>query len=391
MDPTTVIVSLAANLVFCGGLYYLIGRNMPPHSGLGLWAAAAMMLGGAYLMRVLEGLGSPTLLSPLLDVAMVASAMLFLGGLRQFVGQPAGRSYWLWLGLAAYVGALGLSLALWQLQGRYALLNLVLGMMWSTLGFTAARAMRHNAEPALRLPLALTAGMIGALGLLTLWRGVTIVQRGVESMYGTLQSAIYYGYASLAVVLLALTLLWMVFMRLHGQLTELASRDALTRLLNRNGLDDALTRHFATRAAPPVTLLQVDVDHFKRINDRYGHGTGDTVLRGVAAALTRHARGSDFVARVGGEEFVVGCIGADAAVAAALADRLRLAVGALELTTRSRGEPALRCTVSVGLSRQFSQLADWEIAWREADDALYTAKSAGRNRVEVFEPGLSTA
>ncbi len=389
MDPTTVIVTLAVNLVFSGGLYHLIGRNMPPGSGLGLWAAAALMLGAAYLTRLLEGLSSPTVLSPLLDVAMVAAAMLFLGGLRQFVGQPAGRLPSLWIGLAAYIAALGLSLALWDLQGRYALLNIVLGLTWSTLGVTAARAMLRNTEPSLRMPLALTAGMTGALGLLTLLRGATIVQQGVESMYGTRQSAIYYGYASLAAALLALTLLWMVFMRLHGQLAELASRDALTRLLNRNGLDDALHRHFATRDARPVTLLQVDVDHFKHINDSHGHAAGDALLRAVASTLTRHARAADFVARVGGEEFVVGCIGSDPALAAALAERLCRAIGALELATL--GKPTLHCTVSVGLSRQFSQLADWEVAWREADDALYAAKSAGRNRVEVFEPGVATA
>jgi diguanylate cyclase (GGDEF)-like protein len=387
MDPNTVIVTLAVNLVFSGGLYYLIGRNMPPASGLGLWAAAAMLLGAAYLTRLLEGLDSPTLLSPLLDVAMVAAAMLFLGGLRQFVGQPAGRPATLWIGLAAYVAALGLGLALWDLQGRYALLNIALGLMWSTLGLTAARAMRRNTEPALRMPLALTAGMVGALGLLTLLRGATIVQQGIESMYGTRQSEIYYGYASLAVVLLALTLLWMVFMRLHAQLAELASRDALTRLLNRNGLDDALKRHFATRDAQPVILLQVDVDHFKQINDSHGHASGDALLRAVAATLTRHARASDFVARVGGEEFVVGCIGGDAAIVTALAERLCRAVGALELATP--GKSALRCTVSVGLSRQFTRLADWEVAWREADDALYAAKSAGRNRVEAFETSIA--
>ncbi len=385
MDPFTVIITLAINLIFSGGLYYLIGRNMAPRSGLGLWSAAAIILGGAYLARLMEGLGSPTLLSPLFDVAMVASALLFLGGLRQFVGRPAGRRRGLCIGLAAYVGALGFALAVWDLQGRYALLNGVLGLMWSALAVTAAQAMRRNPEPALRMPLTLTAGMIGALGALTLLRGVTIMHSGVVSMYGTRQSAIYYGYASLAVVLLALTLLWMVFVRLHGQLTELASRDALTRLLNRNGLDDALARHFAARGAQPVTLLQVDVDHFKHINDNFGHAAGDAVLRAVAGTLVSHMRGSDFVARVGGEEFVIGCVGGDASAAVALAERLRGAIGALEMPASALRQPAPRCTVSVGLSRQFSQLGDWEVAWREADDALYAAKSAGRDRVQVFQ------
>jgi diguanylate cyclase (GGDEF)-like protein len=207
-------------------------------------------------------------------------------------------------------------------------------------------------------------------------------------MYRGLAAQVYYAYASLAVVLLGMNLLWMVFLRLNGQLLELATRDALTLLLNRNGLNDVLARHFSARGATPIVFISVDVDHFKRVNDEFGHAAGDLMLRSVADALARRVRGNDFVARVGGEEFLVGCVGGDKALAVALGERLRAEVAALRIA-RPAGRAELSCTVSIGVSAVFDSLADRDRATHEADLALYAAKSAGRNRVEVFEPAVA--
>jgi diguanylate cyclase (GGDEF)-like protein len=177
-----------------------------------------------------------------------------------------------------------------------------------------------------------------------------------------------------------------VVLRLQTRLAELASHDALTRLLNRNGLDEQLQRHFARRETQPVTLLQLDVDHFKRINHAHGHAVGDVVLQAVAGALTAHVRGGDFVARVGGEEFVIGCVGGGRAAAEALAERVRASVGALRIEMPNAAPQTVGCTVSIGVSREFASLDRWEMAWREADNALYSAKQGGRNRVAMYVP-----
>ena len=381
MDPSTVVIILSINLTFTGALYYLIGRNMAPRTGIGLWAVGAIMFGLAYFGRLVGGLSSAGALLPVFDVAMFAAALCFLGGLRQFVGAHAGRGT-LVAALAGYVCALAIALWQWGVLGRYVLLNAALGCVWLALAVVAATASARPGERVLRTPLRLLGGVIGVLGVLTLMRGVTIVRDGLASMFSTLQAQIYYAYAALAVSVLAMTMLWMVFVRLHVQLAELATRDTLTGLLNRRGLGDAATRHFAIRDARPITLLQLDIDHFKRINDDHGHAAGDAALRAVAAALTRHVRGDDFVARVGGEEFIVACVSADAHTATLLGERLRGAVA--ELSVEAPACAVLRCTISVGMSRSFARLADFESAWREADLALYAAKSAGRNRVEVY-------
>ena len=217
---------------------------------------------------------------------------------------------------------------------------------------------------------------------MTFMRGSVILLQGTGALYRGPAAQIYYAYASLAAVLLGPTLLWMVFVRLNRQLAELASHDPLTRLLNRNGLDEVRRRYFGARGNAPLTLLQVDIDDFKRLNDSHGHSAGDAVLRTVAAVLGSGVRAGDFVARTGGEEFLVGCIGGDADTARALGERLRAAV-AQARTPLPDNAGVLRCTVSVGISQTFHRLLDWKEAAREADRALYAAKEAGRNRVVV--------
>jgi diguanylate cyclase (GGDEF)-like protein len=383
MDPTTVVILLATNLICSGGLFHLIGRRMPQRRGVTFWSAGSITFGVAYLVRLALGSEPHALAALSIDTAMVLGASLFLAGLREWVGKTSPRWWWLAVVALAYALAQALVVSVWALAGRFMLLNLALALIYALIASGSALAVRRQAAP-LRPPLLLLTLLMGGLALLTLLRGLYIASDGVGSLSRGLTAQVYYGYASLAVVLLGMNLLWMVFVHLNGQLLELASRDALTRVLNRNGLDDALARHFAAREIVPLTLLEVDVDHFKRINDAFGHATGDTMLRAIADALSTRVRGNDFVARIGGEEFVIGCVGGDMGVALSLGERLRAGVATLRVAGPD-GRARLSCTVSVGVSRSFAALAGRDQALHEADRALYAAKSEGRNRVVAFE------
>lgn len=387
MDPNTVVVVLALHLFCTGGLLWLIGRHMPPRSGLGRFGVGAMLFGMAYACRLRAGLESQGPFVVLLDATMVLAVLLFLGGLREFVGRrppPAWLVGFAVLGYfplgAAVVGAFGS-------VGRHLLLNAVLGALYLLLARASARAARRQ-EPALRPPLRVLAFIVGALGALTLARAVSVQVLGLESLFAGWPAQVYYGAASLVAVLLGPMLLWMVFVRLNRELAELATHDALTRLLNRNGLDEALRRHFGARVATSLTLLQIDIDHFKPINDAHGHAAGDAVLRAVARALGGAIRSGDFVARTGGEEFLVGCATRDVEVARALAERLRGHVAALRVPL---GDEQLQCTISVGVSAPIDRLDDWREALRQADAALYAAKQAGRNRTTVANADAAVA
>jgi len=189
--------------------------------------------------------------------------------------------------------------------------------------------------------------------------------------------------------------------RLQAQLRELAYADALTGLPNRRRFMDAaaleVTR--ARRQGTPLSLLLLDVDHFKRINDELGHPTGDAVLQALGQLLQRLNRANDVAGRIGGEEFAVLLPGADGSAAAAVAERLRQAVSALQVLPPAAAVPQtpVRLTVSLGVATwrptetltAVGGLAEGEAAMevgrllKLADQALYAAKAGGRNRVEV--------
>jgi two-component system cell cycle response regulator len=163
---------------------------------------------------------------------------------------------------------------------------------------------------------------------------------------------------------------------------RLAATDALTGLMNRRAFLAALEREHsrASRHALPLSLLMIDVDHFKRVNDTHGHDAGDAVLRAVAAALTRGARRSDLVARWGGEEFVAALPQTAEVGGRVAAERLRRTVA--EVRHPMKGGEPLIVTVSLGLASALKPATIEELLAR-ADRALYAAKERGRNRVEV--------
>jgi len=171
-------------------------------------------------------------------------------------------------------------------------------------------------------------------------------------------------------------------------LRRLSSQDGLTGIANRRQFDEVLDLEWrrAYRAESPLSLLMIDIDHFKAFNDAHGHQRGDDYLKGIAAALRDGMnRPGDIVARYGGEEFAVILPATDEGGALSCAERLRAAVLALEIPHDRPGAP-LTATVSIGvatvLPREGTSSATLIAA---ADEALYRAKSEGRNRVRVAQ------
>ena len=162
--------------------------------------------------------------------------------------------------------------------------------------------------------------------------------------------------------------------RLHASLEQLAARDALTGLVNRRVFEETLVREIARskRTREPLSLVVVDVDHFKRVNDEHGHHVGDEVLRHVGEALGGSVRASDLVARFGGEEFVALLPGCGPADAYNVAENLRAAVAA--------DGPPVPVTASAGVASYPTQATDGTSLFEAADAALYQAKREGRDR-----------
>ena len=161
----------------------------------------------------------------------------------------------------------------------------------------------------------------------------------------------------------------------HAELAKLAARDSLTGVWNRRSLDEALTQLFNKHQRKPITasLIIMDLDHFKQINDTYGHSVGDEILIKIAELLTSVVRISDQVYRYGGEEFVLIAEGADLEGASEIAETIRSRVEASQLFKKQK------VTLSLGVA-ELSQASSAQRWLSLADDALYDAKNKGRNQ-----------
>ena len=166
----------------------------------------------------------------------------------------------------------------------------------------------------------------------------------------------------------------------HEEIYQLATRDALTDLCNRRHFLEQMEREVARslRHGRPLAMCIVDVDLFKPVNDRYGHISGDEVLRQIADLIHKHVRHDDIAARIGGEEFAVLLPECDTGAAYGFAERLRAAVAAATFTPG--GEPR-RITISIGIAELSSRQDSRAGLMAAADAALYRAKAEGRNRV----------
>jgi len=168
-----------------------------------------------------------------------------------------------------------------------------------------------------------------------------------------------------------------------------ATRDPLTGLLNRRGLSRAAQALF--QADQPVrdsAMLLIDIDHFKEINDKYGHLVGDKVISTVAQVVRENIKGRDLAARVGGDEFAVLLPDTQAKGASVLAQQIRKGISALEIRRSNQNAVLEKVTLSIGISES-GAMGQLDQMFEDADKAMYAVKSGGRDHVQVFAGEMS--
>lgn len=171
---------------------------------------------------------------------------------------------------------------------------------------------------------------------------------------------------------------------LQSKLREQAIRDPLTNLFNRRYLEETLERELsrAARENYPVCIIMIDLDHFKRINDTYGHEAGDLVLKTIADAVSEHSRRGDFACRYGGEEFVIVMPNITMVVAYERAENLRQSLNLLSIPYEYYN---LSVTISIGIASYPENGQTREAILRAADQAMYAAKEAGRDHILSYD------
>ncbi|UCJ16163.1 GGDEF domain-containing protein [Pseudomonas sp. MM211] len=383
MVTTTVILGMLCVHLLCFCVMFLLisTRLSGKKLGMDVFALGNFLLGLAYILQLLGDPANSGVLSVINHTLTLCAPVAYVLGAMRFFDRPTP----IWRPLLALAGTYtAVQLLMESTLGpdaRHALLAGSCMLLFLAMTVTALYV-RGNVAKDLRVEMAVFAVLIAGICALNAAKLVMILNVGLEvlDMNTRFQKA-FYIYMSFLGTVLPPCAVWLVLRRLTDELRSMAAHDPLTRLLNRRGLMDGLDAHFHSRSAGPAYLLIVDIDHFKRINDTYGHKMGDLVLCHVADVLKATAREGDLTCRLGGEEFAVVCQGTDRAGAMQLAERMRTAIEQIEVPGIGLNQ-AIRCTATIGVSDDFTSTQALEQTMQQADAALYRGKKSGRNRVE---------
>lgn len=352
-------------------------RSGPAHASMRIWTWAKAVEGCAYIvfwLRPAEPAASDMLLS---NGLLIAAGVGQMSAYCMFLGYRCQRRLIALLVLAELLFA---AAVLGQMAPP--LLSVLMSLIIAGLaGLNACILFGDRRERAvLRCVIGIPNLLIALAFLARAWVGA---DTGTLTVFapGPTQTMIFLG-AYLLLIVNGFGFLLLCKQQDERQLHTLATTDSLTGLVNRYAfMQEAERAHsLALRSGQPLTLLMIDIDHFKQLNDRHGHAAGDRALCAFAQAAGRSLRRHDLMGRLGGEEFAVLMPGTAVADAMDAAERLRLAVAAMPVEV-AHGRHAL--TVSIGVA----QLLDDEAvgaALVRADRALYLAKRHGRDRVEAY-------
>ena len=378
--PTMLAMIIASSLMMAASMAVVgWGRR---RDGLGRWAAALLVNAIGHLLIMLRGL-IPDVLSIVVGNLMLSSVFVgMIAAVYQFQGRPV---RWALLLAPPLLVLVFVSVFIDNFPARVSFVGLVIGLqaVWALLAALSQRNVTVGRGQWL-----LVAGL--ALEAVVL-SGRALVAVGTQSQAtNILQSSALQTLTFLATFSVVLvSSVGFVFM-LRDQADEnnrvLAALDPLTGVANRRSLIAALDRDVARaqRMREPMALMMVDIDHFKDVNDQYGHPAGDRVLCSVVNVLRQRVRAQDLVGRYGGEEFMVLLPDTGLAGAEQLARALCKAVEESRCPADGVPGPGIAVTVSIGVFGGRLESGDsWDMLIAAADRALYQAKNNGRNRVEV--------
>jgi diguanylate cyclase (GGDEF)-like protein len=385
LDQRTLLVGYSTTTLILSLALLLAARSQRRYEGLDLWSCAGLLVGLVPLEVTWREMLAPWLPWVLTHLTALAGIVCLRAGISRYLEREFPLRRYLGLGLVWLTLD---SLAEWTGVPMQFRTGVVIALVSATALDTGLQLVRsphlwsmraHRVTARLMLLLALLAGLRAA-GVTAFGRLTGPFGPGLVFPYGLL------GFQALHAAI-GVSLMMMVWSRLSSELQghvdrleEELLRDSLTGALNRRGLQREAVPVFADacQQEQPVSLICLDIDHFKYVNDAHGHDVGDAVLRILVATIQPHLRIGDRVARMGGEEFAVLLPGTGQEAALAVAERLRRSV---EESSVSLADGALRFTCSFGVAGRRPDETELAPLLTRADHALYEAKRSGRNRV----------
>jgi len=376
LDPATIILTSTLMAAAMTIVLFSAYRSFPTEvRGLGHHALGMLSLTASGLLFCAGPLIPEGLLLFVANSTMLGAAGFMLIGTQLFCGR---KPSWWWLALTWVVGMVCL-VGWYVITQDYALRVAVFSLL--TLSFYVAQLVllvRHGERH-------FSSWFFGALLLV---QSIVLLLRSVAALNGAVGTSnasngavqgIFLLTANFMTLMMAVGFMTVATRRLQVVMEHRSCTDPLTGVLNRRGFAAAYRREVARmkRHGGPISLLSIDLDHFKAINDQHGHAVGDQVLVDAARATVAALREIDHVARFGGEEFIVLLSGTTAERAKAMAQRIQASLFA----ARSGDVPEY--TFSIGIASQQAPDESVEALMARADTALYRAKAAGRDRSEA--------
>lgn len=373
-------LSLIAVLISClmAGVMTVVWRlNLNERSAY-YWALGNVAIASGFLFLALRGI-LPSLISiPVANSAITLGYSMLLVGISVFLGHPV--RWWL---VVVSVATVFLSfLYFTYVTPLIGVRIVIISLLISALSLLAAYQLFKDSVPHMRVVQRLT-GLVFLVhaAYLTFRALVTLFQEPVKSLFS---GSLIQSLAFLDVIVVAICLTFgfsaMINRRLQFYLDHLARYDTLTQVHNRRAFEEAVVRELARsrRKETPLSILLLDIDHFKQVNDQYGHTAGDSVLKELAAVIRTVLRSEDVLGRIGGEEFALLLPETKLDEALDISERIRKAIAAVNVEF---ADQQVGITVSIGVAAQSDLVGNWDDLFVYADQALYRAKQAGRNRV----------
>lgn len=385
LDTRTLLIVLIVSHVLSTTVIYLNWRLSPNVPGVKEWAFGRILVSlalGVFLLR--------TRTYPEVSI-IVGNALLFVGfytvwlGSRRFLGAPEVTPLPYYFGLASFVGVF----VYFTLVENSLLVRSIASSVFNVVygGFYVSVFLRYNQRRFVTAKMFTIVIGLHALAHAVLACAYPALLTTDNLLDPSIAFEIYFFEGFVLSILSACLYIAMTAEYLNRDLKQQANFDPLTRAVNRRAFlpiaQHAIERRKQERT--PISLLMLDLDHFKRVNDTYGHLAGDEVLRQVSTVLHQSVRARDVVCRYGGEEFLVLCPDTPSTDAAKIAERIRKAVEKLTVSYRNQ---QLKQTVSIGFATfpSNSEHGDLEMLIATADTGLYAAKAGGRNRVTRAYP-----
>ena len=376
-DPRSFILTSAVAGILCTLIFFVLRRSFPRDiGGVGEWGWACLStVCGAFLLSMRDVL-PPFFSIVLANTMIVAGVFLMHVSVRRFADLNAGYGRGAGIMLLLLACLVWLTVAYDNYRGRVVLVTLVnMGLFGASAVVIFRMRKRGFGEH-------FTATVFAAEALMSLTRFVFAFGGLGSSDYRndtTLIQLVYMATFSVALIALSLGFMLMVTTRMQERLQYAASHDDLSGAYTRATFFDLMGKEIerSRRHSGSLSLLIIDIDDFKLINDQYGHPVGDRVIRSFAAATASELRSHDVFCRYGGEEFALLLPDTRLDEAVAVAERIRARLG----HAAPEGLPAF--TVSIGVQSTHARALDMAQLIEGADQALYIAKKLGKDRVEI--------